>query len=91
MAGVPVHAYENYLHRLIRQGFRVAICEQVEDPAEAKKRGGAKSVVKRDVVRIATPGTLTEDGLLEARASNILAALAETAGGVGLASVDIAQ
>ncbi|NBC33518.1 MAG: DNA mismatch repair protein MutS [Alphaproteobacteria bacterium] len=90
MAGVPVHAYESYLHRLIRQGFRVAICEQLEDPAEAKKRG-AKGVVKRDVVRIATPGTLTEDGLLEARSRNILAALAETAGGIGLASVDIAH
>ena len=60
MCGVPVHAAESYLSRLIRKGFRVAVCEQVEDPAEAKKRGG-KSVVRRDVVRLVTPGTLTED------------------------------
>ncbi len=75
MCGVPVHAAETYLERLIRQGFKVAICEQVEDPAEARKRG-SKSVVKRDVVRIVTPGTLTEDTLLDARASNHLACLA---------------
>ena len=60
MCGVPVHAAEGYLAKLIRQGFKVAVCEQIEDPAEAKKRG-AKSVVRRDVVRIVTPGTLTED------------------------------
>jgi DNA mismatch repair protein MutS len=59
MCGVPVHAAEAYLSRLIRQGFRVAVCEQLEDPAEARKRG-SKSVVKRDVVRTVTPGTLTE-------------------------------
>ena len=58
MCGVPFHAYENYLARLIKQGFTVAICEQVESPAEAKKRG-SKSVVARDIVRIVTPGTLT--------------------------------
>jgi len=69
MCGVPVHAAEAYLEKLIRKGFRVAVCEQVEDPAEAKKRG-SKSVVKREVVRLVTPGTLTEDSLLEARASN---------------------
>ena len=74
MCGVPVHAAESYLEKLIRKGHRVAVCEQVEDPAEAKKRG-AKSVVRREVVRLVTPGTLTEDALLEARASNLLAAL----------------
>ena len=74
MCGVPVHAAEAYLEKLIRKGFRVAVCEQIEDPAEAKKRG-AKSVVRREVIRLVTPGTLTEDALLEARASNLLAAL----------------
>ena len=59
MCGVPVHAAQDYLKRLIALGHRVAVCEQVEDPAEAKKRG-SKSVVKRDVVRLVTPGTLTE-------------------------------
>ncbi|PWC83793.1 DNA mismatch repair protein MutS [Azospirillum sp. TSH100] len=88
MCGVPVHSHENYLQRLIRQGFRVAICEQMEDPAEAKKRG-SKSVVKRGVIRIVTPGTLTEDSLLDARSSNWLAAVAETAGGLGLAWLEM--
>ncbi|WP_109108338.1 DNA mismatch repair protein MutS [Azospirillum sp. TSO35-2] len=88
MCGVPVHSHENYLQRLIRQGFRVAICEQMEDPAEAKKRGG-KSVVKRGVIRIVTPGTLTEDSLLDARSSNWLAAVAEAAGGLGLAWLEM--
>ena len=75
MCGVPVHAAQDYLKKLISAGHRVAICEQMEDPAEAKKRGG-KSVVKRDVVRLVTPGTLTEDDLLPARANNFLASLA---------------
>src|SRR6185369_3581223 len=88
MCGVPVHAAEGYLNRLIRAGFKVAVCEQVEDPAEAKKRG-SKSVVKRDVVRVVTPGTLTEDNLLEARSHNYLAALAEVGNGFALAWVDI--
>jgi DNA mismatch repair protein MutS len=88
MCGVPHHAAEGYLARLIRQGFRVAVCEQTEDPAEAKKRG-SKSVVARDVVRIVTPGTLTEETLLDARSHNYLAALAEAAGGFGLAWVDM--
>ncbi|WP_310498501.1 DNA mismatch repair protein MutS [Sandarakinorhabdus sp.] len=74
MCGVPVHAHENYLARLIRAGHRVAIAEQVESPAEAKKRGG-KSLVARAIVRVVTPGTLTETGLLEPRRSNWLAAL----------------
>jgi DNA mismatch repair protein MutS len=75
MCGVPVHAVDHYLEKLIRSGFKVAICEQLEDPAEAKKRG-AKSVVKRDVTRLITPGTITEDTLLEAGSVNHLAALA---------------
>ncbi|WP_114392303.1 DNA mismatch repair protein MutS [Oleisolibacter albus] len=88
MCGVPVHSHEQYLSRLIRQGFRVAICEQTEDPAEAKKRG-SKSVVRREVIRVVTPGTITEDGLLDARANNYLAALAEAAGETGLAWLDL--
>ena len=79
MCGVPVHAAEAYLEKLIRKGFRVAVCEQMEDPAEAKKRG-SKSVVRREVIRLVTPGTLTEDSLLEARAANILAALGRAGG-----------
>ena len=63
MCGVPIERADEYLHRLIAIGHRVAVCEQLEDPAEARKRG-AKSVVRRDVVRLVTPGTLTEDSLL---------------------------
>ncbi len=88
MCGVPVHASEGYLLQLIRKGFRVAIAEQLEDPAEAKKRG-YKSVVKRDVVRLVTPGTLTEDALLEARRHNFLAAYAEVRDEAALAWADI--
>ncbi len=94
MCGVPIHRADEYLQRLIRQGFRVAVCEQLEDPAEAKKRG-AKAVVRRDVVRLVTPGTLTEDSLLDARARNYLTAVFKAprsgAGGmtIALASVDI--
>ena len=69
MCGVPVHAADVYLARLIRKGFKVAVCEQVEKPEEARKRG-SKSVVKREVVRIVTPGTVTEDSLLEATQNN---------------------
>jgi len=75
MCGVPIHAAQDYLKKLISLGHRVAVCEQVEDPAEAKKRG-SKSVVKRDVVRLVTAGTLTEDDLLPARGANFLASLA---------------
>ncbi|CCM74159.1 DNA mismatch repair protein mutS [Rhizobium mesoamericanum STM3625] len=74
MCGVPVHAADDYLQKLIALGFRVAVCEQVEDPAEAKKRG-SKSVVKRDVVRLVTPGTITEEKLLSPSESNYLMAL----------------
>jgi len=88
MCGVPVHSAEGYLLTLIRKGFRVAIAEQMENPAEAKKRG-AKSVVARDVVRLVTPGTLTEDSLLEARRHNYLCAFAEVRDEFALAWCDI--
>jgi DNA mismatch repair protein MutS len=88
MAGVPAHAAEAYLAKLIRAGFKVAVCEQMEDPAEARKRG-AKSVVRRDLVRVVTPGTLTEDGLLDARGANHLAAIGMRGGLVALASVEL--
>ena len=76
MAGVPVHAADDYLQKLIRLGHRVAVCEQTEDPAEAKRRGGSKALVRRDVVRLVTPGTITEDKLLEPARANALAAIA---------------
>ena len=91
MCGVPVHSSEVYLQRLIKKGFRVAVCEQTEDPAEAKKRG-SKSVVRREVVRLVTPGTLTEDSLLDARGSNLILAVARTpAGDHGLAWADVSD
>ncbi|KIQ04609.1 DNA mismatch repair protein MutS [Agrobacterium tumefaciens] len=79
MCGVPVHAADDYLQKLILRGYRVAVCEQTEDPAEAKKRG-SKSVVRRDVVRLVTPGTLTEEKLLSPEESNYLMALARIRG-----------
>lgn len=95
MCGVPVVRADEYLQRLIKQGYRVAVCEQLEDPAEARKRG-SKAVVRRDVVRLVTPGTLTEDALLDAKARNYLTALhivpeapAEAGRSVALASLDI--
>lgn len=88
MCGVPVHAAENYLSRLIGKGFKVAVCEQMEDPAEAKKRG-SKAVVKRDVIRLVTPGTITEENLLDARAHNYLAALSSAQGAYALSWLDI--
>ncbi len=88
MCGVPHHAAEGYLLTLIRKGFRVAIAEQMESPEDAKKRG-SKSVVKRDVVRLVTPGTLTEDSLLDARRHNFLAAFAELRSEAALAWADI--
>jgi DNA mismatch repair protein MutS len=88
MCGVPVHASEAYLARLIRAGCRVAIAEQIESPAEARKRG-SKSVVARDIVRFVTAGTLTEESLLEPRRANVLAALCELRGVIGIASCDI--
>lgn len=88
MAGVPVHTAEAYIAKLIRLGFKVAVCEQLEDPAEARKRG-YKAVVRRDVVRVVTPGTLTEDGLLDARGSNRLAAVALRGGRIGVAAFEL--
>src|SRR4030081_1735703 len=93
MCGVPVERSEDYLHRLIEAGHRVAVCEQTEDPATARARGN-KSVVRRAVVRLVTPGTLTEDTLLDARTNNYLLAIARaraSAGGdrIGLAWIDI--
>src|SRR3954467_8661365 len=88
MAGVPAHAAEAYLAKLIRAGFKVAVCEQMENPAEAKKRG-SKSVVHRAVVRVVTPGTLTEEGLLDARGANRLAAIAVRGGQAAVASVEL--
>src|SRR6201992_1622692 len=93
MCGVPVERSEDYLHRLIEAGHRVAVCEQTENPAEARARGN-KSVVRRGVVRLVTPGTLTEDTLLDARANNYLLAIARaraSSGGdrFGLAWIDI--
>ena len=88
MCGVPVHAADGYLLTLIRKGFRVAVCEQTENPAEAKKRG-SKAVVRREVARVVTPGTLTEESLLDARRHNYLAAWAEVRGAGALAWVDV--
>ena len=88
MCGVPAHSAEGYFLTLIRKGFRVAVCEQLEDPAEAKKRG-SKAVVKRDVVRLVTPGTLTEETLLDARRHNFLASFTIVRGNGALAWVDI--
>jgi DNA mismatch repair protein MutS len=93
MCGVPVERSEDYLHRLIAQGIRVAVCEQMEDPAAARARGN-KSVVKRGVIRVVTPGTLTEDNLLDARANNYLLSIARARGStggdrLGLAWIDI--
>jgi DNA mismatch repair protein MutS len=88
MCGVPAHASEMYLQRLIAKGEKVAVCEQMEDPAEAKKRG-SKSVVKRDVVRIVTAGTLTEDALLAPNRPNYLACYSEVKGEAAIAWADI--
>jgi DNA mismatch repair protein MutS len=88
MCGVPHHAAEGYLLTLIRKGFRVAVCEQMESPAEAKKRG-AKSVMRREVIRLVTPGTLTEESLLDARRHNYLAAYADVRGDGALAWADM--
>ncbi len=92
MCGVPVHTADDYLQRLIGKGFRVAVCEQVEDPAEAKKRG-SKSVVKRDVIRLVTPGTITEEKLLDPARANFLMILGRVRGAeegrLALAWIDI--
>ena len=88
MCGVPFHSYESYLSRLIKKGYKVAICEQSEDPKEAKKRG-ASAIVKRDIIRIVTPGTLTEDNILNSRAHNYLMVIYGSRKGYGIAYSDI--
>lgn len=88
MAGVPVHASEMYLSRLIKKSFKVAVCEQTEDPAEAKKRG-SKAVVRREVVRLVTPGTITEDNLLNPRSNNYLVALGRAQKDLSLAVAEM--
>src|SRR5213592_2486781 len=93
MCGVPIHRADEYLNRLIALGHRVAVCEQIEDPAEAKKRG-PKSVVRRDVVRLVTPGTITEDRLLDPGRANLFLAVArrrvsDDAWSYGLTAIDI--
>ena len=88
MCGVPFHAYESYLARLIRKGFKVAICEQTEDPKEAKKRG-AKSIVRREVIRLVTPGTLTEDTLLDSKKNNFMLCVVKSGSGLGTAWIDV--
>ena len=89
MCGVPVHSHESYVARLIKNGFKVAVCEQVETPEEAKKRGGYKALVQRDVIRVITQGTLTEDTLLEKNANNYLASVATVGNALGLAWLDL--
>jgi len=83
MCGVPYHAAEGYIARLIQKGYRVAICDQVEDPRFARK------LVKREITRIVTPGTVTESALLRSRENNYLAAVAQEAGRAGIAHVDV--
>ena len=89
MCGVPAHSAEGYLARLIKAGCRVAIAEQTETPEEAKKRGGSKALVARDIIRFVTAGTLTEEALLEPRRANVLAAICEVRGTCGIAACDI--
>lgn len=97
MCGVPVHSAESYLARLIRAGHRVAIAEQTESPAEARKARGSKALVEREIVRLVTPGTLTEETLLDSGSANWLAAVARAgdpgsgpgAGEWGIAAADI--
>ena len=88
MCGIPFHAYHNYLIRLVKAGFKVAICEQTEDPSEAKKRG-AKSIVSRDVVRIVTAGTLVEEDLLDEKKNNFLVSIVAGINDYAIASIDM--
>jgi len=89
MCGVPAHAAVGYLQRLIKAGHRVAIADQTESPAEAKKRGGSKALVARAIVRVVTAGTLTEEALLDARAANWCVAIGEAAGAIAVAAADV--
>ena len=89
MCGVPAHTYEIYLAKLIQKGFKVAVCEQMEDPVTAKKRG-AKGPLRRDVVRVVTAGTLTEEGLLDPRQNNFLIAFSPiTQKTIGVSAIDL--
>lgn len=89
MCGVPFHAHEAYMAKLIRAGHKVAICDQTETPEEAKQKRGSKALVNRDVIRVVTQGTLTEDGLLDARSNNYLAALCDVGGQYGLSWLEL--
>ncbi len=89
MCGVPHHSHEPYLAKLIKAGHKVALCEQTETPAEAKERSGSKALVKRDIVRVITAGTLLEDNLLDAKSNNFIAALAIVNGQYGVSWLDI--
>ncbi len=89
MAGVPFHSYEPYLAKLIKAGCKVAICEQIESPEEAKKRGGSKTLVERDVIRVVTAGTITEDNLLNSRDNNYLASVADIGGQLAVAWLEL--
>jgi DNA mismatch repair protein MutS len=89
MCGVPIHAAEGYLARLIKAGHRVAIAEQTESPAEARARMGSKALVSRAIIRVVTAGTLTEEALLDARTANWCVAIGEVAGGVAIAAADV--
>ncbi|WP_299420961.1 DNA mismatch repair protein MutS [Sphingomonas bacterium] len=89
MCGVPAHAMVGYLQRLIKAGHRVAIADQTESPADARKRGGSKALVARAIVRVVTAGTLTEEALLDARTANWCVAIGEAAGGIAVAAADV--
>ena len=89
MCGVPAHSYEPYLQKLIRLGYKVAICDQLESPEEAKKRGGYKEIVRREVVRVVTAGTITEETLLDSTKANYLLGISKVGAEFGLAWVDI--
>jgi DNA mismatch repair protein MutS len=89
MCGVPVHSAESYLARLIKAGNRVAIAEQIESPAEARKARGSKALVERAIVRLVTPGTLTEDALLESASANWLAAIGRAGEEYAIAAADL--
>ncbi len=89
MCGVPFHSSEGYIARLIRAGHKVAICEQIETPEQAKQRGGSKALVRREVIRIVTAGTLIEDNLLDAKSNNYLASIVDMNGQTGLAFADV--
>ena len=89
MCGVPVHAAESYLARLIRAGHRVAIAEQTESPAEARKARGSKALVERAIIRLVTPGTLTEENLLDSASANWLAAVGRAGEEWAIAAADI--